>query len=90
MPKRGDVFNPGCYYHIYNRSIGDEKLFFQSINYDYCVGLVMRYSKRFDMNVIAYCLMPNHYHFLIQQRSKMSISSFVGSVFNAYVQAVNK
>ena len=34
--------------------------------------------------------MPNHYHFLIQQRSNKPLSSFVGSVFNAYVQAVNQ
>jgi len=90
MPKRGDVFRKDHYYHIYNRSIRDEKLFFNTNNYDYCLNLMKRYSERFEMSIIAYCLMPNHYHFLIQQRSHHPISSFVGSLFNAYVQAVNK
>jgi len=88
--KRGDVFSQGYYYHIYNRSIRDEKLFFDINNYEYSLKLVKRYSVRFEIMIIAYCLMPNHYHFLVQQRSNFPISSFVGSVFNAYVQALNK
>jgi putative transposase len=34
--------------------------------------------------------MPNHFHFLLRQDSVVPLSRFVGLVFNAYVQAVNK
>jgi putative transposase len=90
MPKRGDVFIEGHYYHIYNRVVDGLKLFFNPNNYEYCLKLVKRYSKRYCVGMIAYCLMPNHYHFLIQQKSEIPLSLFIGSVFNAYVQAVNR
>jgi putative transposase len=90
MPKRGDVFIKGYYYHIYNRVVDGLKLFYNPDNFEYCLKLVKRYSKRYCVGVIAYCLMPNHYHFLLQQQSEIPLSLFIGSVFNAYVQAVNK
>lgn len=33
--------------------------------------------------------MPNHYHLLIRQDSTMSISSFIKSTFQSYVQSFN-
>ncbi len=66
MPYRGDVFAPGHYYHIYNRGAGKGLLFFNSGNYEYCLRLVKRYYQQYGATVIAYCLMPNHYHFCLR------------------------
>jgi putative transposase len=33
--------------------------------------------------------MPNHFHFLIKQKSDIPLSKFIGALFNAYNQAVN-
>ena len=41
------------------------------------------------MAVIAYCLMPNHYHFLLRQETEILLSKFMQVLFNAYVQALN-
>jgi len=90
MPRRGDVFAPGCYYHIYNRGAGGERIFFTPDNYKHCLRLVKRYMRPHQVTVIAYCLMPNHYHFLLRQDGEMPLSRFIGTLFNAYVQAVNK
>ena len=90
MPYRGDLFLKGCYYHIYNRTIGEAKLFFNPGNYPYCMHLIKRYAPRYGAAVIAYCLMPNHYHFLLRQETDVPLSRFVSVLFNAYVQAVNR
>jgi REP element-mobilizing transposase RayT len=90
MPYRGDVFAADQYYHIYNRGAGKGLLFFNSGNYEYCLRLVKRYQQRYGVTVIAYCLMPNHYHFLLRQETDEPLSRFVNVLFNAYVQAVNK
>jgi REP element-mobilizing transposase RayT len=90
MPYRGDVFAADQYYHIYNRGAGKGLLFFNSGNYEYCLRLVKRYQQRYGVTVIAYCLMPNHYHFLLRQETEEPLSRFVNVLFNAYVQAVNK
>ena len=90
MSRRGDVFAPGRYYHIFNRGAGRGRLFFNPGNYEYLLRLVKRYIARYDVTVIAYCLMPNHYHFLLRQDGETPLSKFINVLFNAYVQAVNR
>jgi len=90
MPYRGDVFAKGHYYHIYNRGTGGAPLFFIPGNYELCLRLVKRYTTRYGVTVIAYCLMPNHYHFLLRQETETPLSKFINVLFNAYVQAINR
>jgi REP element-mobilizing transposase RayT len=90
VPQRGNVFAKGHFYHIYNRGAGRAPIFFNDQNFDYCLDLVAQYRHAYGASIIAYCLMPNHYHFLLRQVTDVPLSKFVGVVFNAYVQAVNK
>jgi len=55
----------GSYYHIYNRGNNRENLFFEPRNYPYFLQL---YAKHIlpVAQTFAYCLLPNHYHFLIR------------------------
>ena len=89
MPYRGDTFTAGQYYHIYNRGVGKGKIFFNGGNYEYLLRLVKQYYQKHGATVIAYCLMPNHYHFLLRQETDEPLSKFIGVLFNAYVQALN-
>lgn len=89
MPCRGDAFTQGQYYHIYNRGAGKAKIFFNDGNYQYLLRLVKEYYQKHGATVIAYCLIPNHYHFLLRQEADEPLSKFIGVLFNAYVQALN-
>ena len=89
MPYRGDIFTQGQYYHIYNRGAGKAKVFFNDGNYQYLLRLVKDYHQKHSATIIAYCLMPNHYHFLLRQETDEPLSKFIGVLFNAYVQALN-
>ena len=40
--------------------------------------------------MIAYCLMPNHYHFLLRQETDKKINNAIRDMFNSYVQGLNK
>ena len=90
MPRRGEEFVKGEYYHIYNRGVARGAVFFVPGNYEYCLRLIKRSMGEYAVKVIAYCLMPNHYHFLLRQEGDSSLAAFIAVVFNAYVQAVNK
>ena len=58
-------FEPGYLYHVYNRGNNKEKIFFKERNYFYFLTKVkLELSEYFHF--IAYCLMPNHFHFLIR------------------------
>ena len=89
MPYRGDLFVPGQYYHLYNRGAGKAKIFFNDGNYQYLLRLVKEYYQKYGATIIAYCLMPNHYHFLLRQETDDPLSKFMQVLFNAYVQALN-
>ncbi|PWH16272.1 MAG: transposase [Anaerolineae bacterium] len=89
MPYRGDVFTQGQYYHIYNRGAGKAKIFFNEGNYLYLLRLMREHALKYGAAVIAYCLMPNHYHLLLRQETEEPLSKFMQALFNAYVQALN-
>jgi len=89
MPRRAHVFEPGGYYHIFNRGASRGPVFFTPANYEYCLRLAKRHRGDCSAAVIAYCLMPNHYHFLLRQDSDTPLSRFMQLVFNSYVQSIN-
>ena len=90
MYPRKEVFNQGNYYHIHNRGIDRKRIFFNDANYEFLIKLIKRYKDRYSVSILAYCLMPNHYHMLIRQDKDIPIYHFIRTLFNSYVQAVNK
>jgi REP element-mobilizing transposase RayT len=58
------------YYHIYNRGVNYQNIFFNQENWLFFLRLLRRYCTPDKAAIIAYCLMPNHYHIL--SRSKWS------------------
>lgn len=90
MPRRKHTFTPGHTYHIYNRGAHRARIFFSDDNYRYCLRLLKKYGRKYQITIIAYCLMPNHYHLLLRQDGDTSLSHFISVLFNAYVQAINR
>lgn len=42
-----------------------------------------------QITIIAYCLMPNHFHLLLKQNEDCAISKYLGDVQNSYVKYFN-
>lgn len=90
MARRKVEFVTGQYYHIYNRGVNRELIFRNPDNYLFLLQRVKEYSSRFEIANIAYCLMPNHYHFLLRQDGIQPVGVFVQRTFNSYTKAFNK
>lgn len=90
MGIRKTTFTKGNYYHIYNRGCNKENIFFDEDNYLFLLDKFKKYKEDFNISVIAYCLMPNHYHFLLRQNADFSISGYIQRIFNSYTKAINK
>lgn len=90
MPYRRIQFAQGQYYHIYNRGSGRQPIFRENDNYVFALRLVKKYTSTFNVSVMAYCLMPNHYHFLLRQDGMESAGLVPQRVFNSYTKAFNK
>ena len=90
MPIPRPKYQPGCYYHFYNRGRSRLSIFKEPDNYLFVLKKAKRYLREFDLAMIAYCLMPNHYHFLVRQDGDQSAGQLPQRVFNSYSKAYNK
>ena len=83
------IYTEGGFYHIYNRGCNKELIFFEEQNYHDLLNRIKESNRLEKFGIIAYCLMPNHYHFLIHQKTDLSVSNWLGYIFNGYVQSIN-
>lgn len=68
MDIRLENLEPDCFYHIYNRGINGEKIFEEEENYLFFMKKAFEYLNEV-CDIYAYCLMPNHFHFVIKIKS---------------------
>ena len=90
MAKRKVEFFQGGYYHVYNRGANREVIFCSDANYNFLLRRIKENLDKWQVAVIAYCLMPNHYHLALRQDSEHPLSGFIQAVFNSYTKAYNK
>jgi putative transposase len=80
----------GHYCHVYNRGCNRENIFVTADNYAYLLRQVKRILPGSLISIIAYCLLPNHYHFFARADTDDAISRFIQRLFSGYMQAFNK
>ncbi|MBX9853179.1 MAG: hypothetical protein K2X86_15655 [Cytophagaceae bacterium] len=70
------VFEYEKFYHIYNRGNAGEHIFKCEGNFHY---FLEKYSQHINpvADTFAYCLMPNHFHFLIRIKSEEELQGFI-------------
>lgn len=78
------------YVHYYNRGVNKEIIFFTSDNYLLLIRKLTEYIKKYQIELIAFCLMPNHYHILLKHEDQNDGSKLIQRLFNSYTQAINK
>jgi putative transposase len=91
-------FQPNNFYHVFNRGNNRQIIFPRGENYSFFLKKVEKEVCPY-CNVIAYCLMPNHYHLLIHSdkdglgssiSGKMQIlERKLGTLQSSYTRAIN-
>jgi len=84
------IYEMGNYYHLYNRGCNKEPLFNCEADYKELYQRLQKSDHKSHVNILAYCLMPNHYHFLVQQKSDVPVFKWIQFIFNGYVQYYNQ
>jgi len=84
------TWQKGMYYHIYNRGVSKVTILHEATNFLFVIRKIREYSQANHISIIAYCLMPNHYHLLVRQDGQEPAGNLPQSVFNSYSKAYNK
>lgn len=93
------------FYHIYARGTNKQRIFRDDKDYIKFLRLFERYLSLKEsksaagvsfpnfynrLELVAFCLMPNHIHFLVYQRHGGAMSSFMRSLLTSYSMYFNK
>jgi putative transposase len=65
MPRRARSIQGGCVYHVLNRSNGRQPIFRKDEDYEAFERVLEQAHARESLRILAYCLMPNHWHMLV-------------------------
>ena len=98
-------YGEGEYYHVYNRGVAKMDIFRDDEDYTVLLNLFKRYlspdvvkdakrcqfpNYRGSVDLVAYCLMPNHFHFLFYLKERQGIERLMRSVMTAYSGYFNR
>ena len=111
---RKDTLITGNFYHIFNRGVNKNDIFFSEKDYKRFRATAIHYKnflhkftassvsgvsdpvseklrkmEKSKIQIFAYCLMPNHFHFLIKQLEDGGITWFMQRLTNSYVHYLN-
>jgi len=85
------LFQADTYHHLYNRGANKQEVFFDIKDYNYFREKLLLYKLKYEIEILCYCLMPNHFHFFVRQTKKdKPIGKFIGDLINSYSKTINK
>ena len=76
-------------YHIYNRGNNGENIFISDENKKYFLKLYLKHLED-KVETFSYCLMDNHFHFIIRINNEKEVTQALSNLFNAYAKSFNK
>lgn len=93
-----------AFYHVYNRGAGKQVIFHDDADREKFISLFARYLdsddesvradgvpyEKYQLEIVAYCLMDNHFHLLLYQEvDPNAVSQFMKSLATAYTMYYN-
>ena len=68
----------GLVYHVLNRATARSPMFHSAADYQAFEQILSDARNRFGMRILAFCLMPNHWHLALWPRKDNDLSKFTG------------
>lgn len=90
MPRKPRCELSNHCYHVLNRASGALTLF-QNENDFYVFENMLRDAiRRFDVNLFAYCIMPNHWHLVVEPKMERALSKMMHWLTMRHTQRLHK
>jgi len=89
MPRNTRVDVGGEIYHVINRANGRLQIFNKDEDYKLFERILIETKELFDMRILAYQLMPNHFHLVLYPRKNGDLGLFMHRLSNAHTRKVH-
>lgn len=89
MPRNARVDVGGEIYHIINRANGRLQIFNKDEDYELFEKLLLETKELFGMRILAYVIMPNHWHLVLHPKNDGDLGAFMHRLSNAHTRKVH-
>ena len=86
MPRAGRVDVGNQIYHVINRANARVRIFDYDNDYRDFEDILEEAVKKFNMRLLAYCVMPNHFHLVLNPKNDGDLSKFMGWLTNTHTR----
>jgi len=76
MPRVPRIDKGGIAYHVLNRANGRMRMFHTDADYEAFIRVIDEAKQRLDLRICSYCIMPNHWHFVVWPEQDDQVSDF--------------
>jgi REP element-mobilizing transposase RayT len=77
MPRTRRLSQSAPYFHVLNRSVRRTPLFFKPLDYRAFLTVMREGLARYPVQLLAYCVMPNHWHLVLEPEGTRVLASFM-------------
>ena len=77
MPRPPRRVRPGGYYHVLNRGNGGTPLFHKDADSLAFLRVLAEAQAKYPVDVLAFCLMTNHWHLVLRPRTAEALAAFM-------------
>ncbi|MBF0632719.1 MAG: transposase [Magnetococcales bacterium] len=89
MARIARVVAPGLPHHITQRGNRRQQTFFEEQDYQVYLDLMAEWCERFDVEIWAYCLMPNHVHLIAVPTVADGLRLAIGEAHRRFTRHIN-
>ena len=90
MPRRPQAGIAGHVFHVMNRCQPHELLFDSPRAYRAFLDLIEKARRATGIRILAYCLMPNHWHFILWPSEDGQLTTFVAAITQPHAKRLRR
>ena len=90
MPRYRRLVVPHHPHHVTQRGVRRQTTFFNDLDYRRYLRLAAELLQDVNLEIWAYCLMPNHMHAIVVPRCNESLSKFFAQLHRRYARGTNR
>ena len=77
MPYRSSAGSAGFVFHVLNRAAKRARIFAEDRDYLAFLGVMAEAQARIPLRILAYCVMPNHFHLVVWPSADGEVSRYM-------------